>query len=173
MCDCLVTRAHQEKETSHVAPTQKGKRNKADSSGSCSWPFAIPNDFSCVYKSGRSFSPEASAFWQSWQTYSNSELLSESTLLWMTWASRFRVALLHLAQITTLFVFEKVLRRVPTTSSCMTEPCLSILSCNHKTRGNIPRFLKTKSLFKAPDGSLLTRLNILDYGTRLSKMQGH
>src|SRR5579884_1930537 len=57
--------------------------------------------------------------------YSNSELLSESTSLWMIRAYRKRVAFPHLAQLT--YVSETAARRVPRTSSCMTDTCLSFL----------------------------------------------
>ena len=77
------------------------------------------------YASGRSFSPLARAFWHSGQRYSNSELLSESTSLWIIRAYRNRVALLHLAQLT--YVSEMAVRRVPRTSSCMADTYLSTL----------------------------------------------
>src|SRR5947209_6501892 len=77
------------------------------------------------YDNGRSFSPSARAFWHSGQRYSNSEWLSESTSLWIIRAYRKRVALLHLEQMT--YVSETAVRRVPSTSSCMADTCLSFL----------------------------------------------
>lgn len=73
----------------------------------------------------RSFSPLASAFWHSGQRYSNSDLVSESTSLWIIRAYRKRVALLHLAQVT--YVSEMAVSRVPRTSSCMSDTCLSFM----------------------------------------------
>src|SRR6266516_3116245 len=113
-------------ESRHIVK-EKGKRCKAQSCFICLLPFAMTVCQLDVQGQliVRSFSPLASAFWHSGQRYSNSEWLSVSTSLWIIRASRKRVALLHLAQL--MYVSEMAVSRVPRTSSCMTDTCLSFL----------------------------------------------
>src|SRR6266571_466120 len=94
---------------------------------------ALRGDMHWIYTIGRPFSPSASACCHSGQRYSNSEWLSESTSHWIMRAVRKGVALLHLAQLT--YVSEMAVRRVPRTSSCMTDTCLSFLYLWSRTIG--------------------------------------
>ena len=119
----------------------------------------------------RSFSPLASAFWHSGHRYSNSDLVSESTSLWIIRAYRKRVALLHLAQVT--YVSEMAVSRVPRTSSCMTGPCLSFLFQESRTMvkaWHLPTRTPT-GLHTLNEVSRVPKWNLYDYGMRAIKMQ--
>jgi hypothetical protein len=120
---------------------------------------------------GRSFSPSASAFWHSRQRYSNSELLSESTSLWITRAYRRRVALPQLAQLT--YVSEMAVLRVPRTSSCMADTDLSLYVLNKldAKMSHMQQMRQDGTSAQEYMSGPFTEPDMIDYGTHHIKLQ--
>src|SRR5215831_6579526 len=93
----------------------------------------------------------------------------------MTRASLKRVVLLHLAQLT--YVSEMAVSRVPRTSSCITDTCLSIMfqksQSIERTRFRSTRLITHYLWLSANwlDTPMGYRKNPLDYGTRKIKLQ--